>query len=538
MKDILHRIILIAKVLRIPSDSRIAREKLQQVHEDIVQDDERGIPFLIRFNQYFDISGIHDTEYQHYLQQSMNGTEHPKMRISTADDFAEEAEKKADALSRELTREEVEELFLARDAVLVNKASRKEIDEGHLPHDTHDKIYRPHRPRAAPAARKTRTTAQGASVSSAMEQAELDEIKADGKRSGVKAAERAAKQAVAAALGIEFTDEAPEEAADMEHHAAASVNATCAVDFAASAEWKEMKQWRTKVDADNAGTKKTMTKLAEAQSKMAGDFATGRAENQSNFDALTAVLTNMQKTMAGGQQAQQQTILKGPCRQCKVQGHGKNSCPITDDDEARNMRFAWYGEQQSQPRSALTELLTCALQPQTRTRSAMKTTLQLTLDATENTHTGEVHWTIDIKHDEAPLQEPQHQPAPSTTGTEQAKMSVTAQETTSTGMRDTQAGILSQATIRSAIPHSASEPPANTDPESKISNENKSTHTPHTHTLVWGGPSISGFDSPAHQHSGCARCETTCSSGTCSAHNTGVNISKGPHQTSENIFCL
>ena len=63
--DILHRIILIAKVLRIPSDSRTAREKLQQVHEDVVQDEERGIPFLIRFNQYFDISGIHDTEYQH-----------------------------------------------------------------------------------------------------------------------------------------------------------------------------------------------------------------------------------------------------------------------------------------------------------------------------------------------------------------------------------------------------------------------------------------------------------------------------------------
>ena len=251
-----------------------------------------------------------------------------KMRISTADDFAEEAEKRADSLGRQLSRDEVEELFLARDAVLVNKASRKEIDEGHLPHDTREKIYRPHRPKAAPATRKTRAAAQGASVSSAMEQAELDEIKADVKRSGVKAAERAAKQAVAAALGIEFTDEAPDGAADAEHHTAAAMNATCAVDFAASAEWREMKEWRTKVDADNAETKKTMTKLAEAQSKMAGDFATGRAENQSNFDALTAVLTNMQKTMAGGQQSQQQqTILKGPCRRCKVQGHGKNSCP-------------------------------------------------------------------------------------------------------------------------------------------------------------------------------------------------------------------
>ena len=79
VKDILHRIILITRVLRVPSDSRNAREKLKQMHEDIVQDTERGIPFLLRFNQYFDISGIHDTEYQHYVQQSMNGTEHPKM---------------------------------------------------------------------------------------------------------------------------------------------------------------------------------------------------------------------------------------------------------------------------------------------------------------------------------------------------------------------------------------------------------------------------------------------------------------------------
>ena len=303
VKDILHGIILIARVLRVPSDSRSAREKLQQMHEDIVQGEERGVPFLIRFNQYFDISGIHDKEYQHYVQQSMNGTEHPKMRVSAADDFAEEAEKKTESLGRAMTREEVEELFLARDAVLMNKASRKEIDEGHLPHDTREKIYRP-KPTAA--ARRTRTAAPVSAVPPAMEQAHLDIIKADVKRSGVKAAEKAAKQAVAAALGMEYIDEAPEEAAEVEYAAAAgNATSTCAVDSAASAEWKEMKQWRTKVEADNAEAKKTMTKLVENQSKMAGDFATGRAENQANFDAITAVLTNMQRTMAGGQQPPQ-----------------------------------------------------------------------------------------------------------------------------------------------------------------------------------------------------------------------------------------
>ena len=148
VKDTHHRIIVIAKVLRIASDSRTAREKLQQVHEDIVQGEERGILFFIRFNQHFDTAGIHAPAYQHYLQQAMNGTEHPKMRISIADDFAEEAKKKAGALTRALTREEVEEVFLARGAVLLNKTIRKEIDEGHLPYHPHDKMYRPHRPRA------------------------------------------------------------------------------------------------------------------------------------------------------------------------------------------------------------------------------------------------------------------------------------------------------------------------------------------------------------------------------------------------------
>ena len=65
--DILHRIILIARALRIPSDSRKAREMLQQTHESVIQDQQRGPPFLNRFNQFFNISGIADSEYQHNL---------------------------------------------------------------------------------------------------------------------------------------------------------------------------------------------------------------------------------------------------------------------------------------------------------------------------------------------------------------------------------------------------------------------------------------------------------------------------------------
>ena len=190
--------------MRIPSDSRKAREMLQQTHEAVVQDQQRGPPFIIRFNQYFNISGIADSEYQHYLQQALNGTEHPKMKISAAEDFAEESEIKATALGRDLTRDEAEERFLARDQFLTNKASRKEIDEGHLPKDTRAKVYRPG---GTAAPRRTRTAAHIGTAQ--MEQSELDDIKADVKKSGVKAAERAAKQAVAAALGLEFVDEPP-----------------------------------------------------------------------------------------------------------------------------------------------------------------------------------------------------------------------------------------------------------------------------------------------------------------------------------------
>ena len=65
VRDILHRIMLIARALRIPSDSRKAREMLQQTHEAVIQDQQRGPPFLIRFNQFFNILGIADSEYQH-----------------------------------------------------------------------------------------------------------------------------------------------------------------------------------------------------------------------------------------------------------------------------------------------------------------------------------------------------------------------------------------------------------------------------------------------------------------------------------------
>ena len=174
VKDILHRIILIAWALRIPSDSRKAREMLQQTHEAVIQDQQRGPPFLIRFNQFFNISGIADSEYQHYLQQPINGTEHTKMKTSAGKDFAEESELKATALGRDLTRDEAEELLLARGQFLTNKASRKEIDEGHLPKDTRSKI---HRPGGTAAPRRTRTAAHVSTGQMGQSELQVEEMK-------------------------------------------------------------------------------------------------------------------------------------------------------------------------------------------------------------------------------------------------------------------------------------------------------------------------------------------------------------------------
>ena len=67
---------------------------------------------------------------------------------------------------------------MARDQFLTNKASRKEIDEGHLPKDTRSKIYRPG---GTAAPRRSRTAAHIGTAQ--MGQAEVDEMKAEVKRS-------------------------------------------------------------------------------------------------------------------------------------------------------------------------------------------------------------------------------------------------------------------------------------------------------------------------------------------------------------------
>lgn len=145
-------------------------------------------------------------------------------------------------------------------------------------------------------------------------------------------------------------------------------------------------------------------------------------------------------------------------------GHGRNTCP-KGDDEARTMRFAWYGKQNTKPQqSAMTDMLVCALQTLTPTKGATTTitTLQLTLDVQENTNTGDVKWTSTISHDNVMPQEQRHN----------------HDEAMSTGRIDEQAGILSDATTGSMTPRSES--PTNTEPHASKHEEIKVTHTPHT----------------------------------------------------------
>ena len=316
---------------------------LQQTHEAVIQDQQRGPPFLIRFNQFFNISGIADSEYQHYLQQSINGTEHITMKTSAGEDFAEKSELKATALGRDLSREDAEEPFLARDQFLTNKASRKEIDEGHLPKDTRAKIYRPG---GTATPRRTRTAAH---VSAAyMDQAELDEMKAEVTRSGVTAAERAAKQAVAAALGLEFTDEPPGEE-PQEASMANAGNATCAAGFEATDQWKDMMEQVTKLKKDNTEMRewcKQKDKGDEGRdakiSAVAGEVATLAASEKSHFEQVMTAIAARNTLAPAGRQPYAPNP-NGRCRRCKQKGHGYPDCTVTDDAEAARLYAAWEG---------------------------------------------------------------------------------------------------------------------------------------------------------------------------------------------------
>ena len=226
---------------------------------------------------------------------------------------------------------------------MTNKASRKEINEGHLPKDTRSKIYRPG---SAPTARRERTAAHV--VTAQMGQAEMDEMEAEVKRSGVKAAEKAAKQAVAAALGLEFTDEPPGDE-EQEAATAATGNATCAVGFKATTQWKAMQEQVTKLKKDNSEMREWCKQKDKGDedrdakiSAVAGEVATLAASEKSHFEQVMAAIAARNTAPP----APRQTYALNPngrCRRCKQKGHVYPDCTVTDDAEAARLYAAWEG---------------------------------------------------------------------------------------------------------------------------------------------------------------------------------------------------
>ena len=206
--------------------------------------------------------------------------------------------------------------------------------------------------------RRTRTAAY---VSAAqMGQAELDEMKAEVKRSGIKAAERAAKQAVAAALGLEYTDEPPEGDVQ-EATMAAAGNATCAVGFEASNQWKDMQEQMTKPKKDTIEMRewcKQKDKGDEGRnakiSAVAGEVAALAASEKSHFEQdLVMAAISARNTAPPAPRQPYQPNPNGRCHRCKQKGHGYPDCPVTDDAEAARMYAAWEGA--TSPRSTNTQ---------------------------------------------------------------------------------------------------------------------------------------------------------------------------------------
>ena len=114
--SILHRIIIIAWTLREDSDGDDARTKLQTLREDVCQDQALGPAFLARFNQYFDIANIHDSEYKYYFRRAINGTDHTQLKTSMCDYFCEELDRQERAAGgAAFDRPRMEKLLLDQD---------------------------------------------------------------------------------------------------------------------------------------------------------------------------------------------------------------------------------------------------------------------------------------------------------------------------------------------------------------------------------------------------------------------------------------
>lgn len=189
----------------------------------------------------------------------------------------------------------------------------------------------------------------------------MDEMKAEVTRSGIKAAERAAKQAVAAALGLEFVDEPPgeepQEAAGWQRSPDIGLsgydgpigNTTCAVGFEATDQWKDMKEQVTKLKKDISEMHewcKQKDKSDENRdakiSAVAGEVATLAASEKSHFEQVMAAITS-RNTAPPAPRGPYTPNPNGRCRGCKQKGHGYPDCTVADDAEAARLCAAWEG---------------------------------------------------------------------------------------------------------------------------------------------------------------------------------------------------
>ena len=128
---------------------------------------------------------------------------------------------------------------------------------------------------------------------------------------------------------------------------------------------------------DQDETKRTVGKLAEAQSKMAGDIASGRAENATSVDSLAKMMATMQSAIQGKQQQRGGVmtgngyVVTGYCKVCKPTGHGRHDCPLKGADkadEAKQARESFYGKKNDATK-LVADLVTSVMQLRTQ-RSA------------------------------------------------------------------------------------------------------------------------------------------------------------------------
>ena len=186
----------------------------------------------------------------------------------------------------------MEKPFLDQDKSLAAKASLKKIRGDYLPKDTRPAIFREHQ---APSKHTPR--AASAAVG---DQASWDTLKAEAKKLGVKAAERAAAQAVASLLGMDNPDSGADSEADEAQDSMTAGNATTVVGagFESSAHWREMEASVANLKKEATETKewhKSKDKSDEGRdakvSALAGELATLAANEKRHFDKLESFRT-------------------------------------------------------------------------------------------------------------------------------------------------------------------------------------------------------------------------------------------------------